>query len=463
MAKKIYDIVPPKAKRPTSRQAGKITIVKKTVVAEENLPRKAGKSPAMHAHAEHVAQKPNKEVRGHKTSNFSWIKILAIASSVVVLALVVFFYFKLQKADIEIWPKTETLSFSQKIIADKSVDSIDESKNIIPAESIEEEKNLSQEFPSSGQAQNDSKAKGTVKISNNYSPATPITLVAGTHLLSDSGKYFVTLKKVTVPASKKVNSKTVAGSIDVSVQAAETGSAYNIGPSNFSLPKLAGTPYYYSIFASSSSSMSGGFEKNIKLVTDDDIQNAKDTLVKKLSNDTTAVLKSKISSDQVLLDNAVATNIVDALSSVKSGAVADKFTYQVKVKATALVFKKQDLEKLAKDYIISQAQLASPGEAGGNSKIILDKSFSINYTPDLLDIQGGKITLNSNFSAKIYQAIDKDNLTSLLFHKTQDEIINTINSNIGDSISQAKVNFWPFWTKRAPGDGKKVKINLNFE
>ncbi|MEK7658728.1 MAG: hypothetical protein AAB352_02565 [Patescibacteria group bacterium] len=448
MPKKIYDIVPPKAKHPAWRQAGKTAVVKKITASEEkNLP-------AAPRHAEHTAKKSHKEVRRHKAVNFSWTKVLAVVGSAIVLALAIFFYFKLQKADIEIWPKTETLSFSQKIIADKSVDFIDINKNTIPAQLLEEEKDLSQEFSSSGQAQNDSKAKGAVKVFNSYEPFSPITLVAGTHLLSDSGKYFITLKKITVPAAKKVSGKIVLGSVDAAVEAKNTGSDYNVGPSKFSFPKLAGTPYYYSIFASSSGSMAGGFEKNVKLVTDGDIQNAKDTLVKKLLNDAEAGLRSKISSDQVLFDNGIITAIVEALPSVKSGATAEKFNYQAKVKATALVFKKQDLEKLTKDYILFQTQ---------DSKIILDKSFSINYTPDLLDIKGGKIILNSNFSAKIYQTINKDSLTILVSRKTQDEVINIINSNIGDSISLVKVNFWPFWTQKTPGDAGKVKINLNFD
>ena len=64
------------------------------------------------------------------------------------------------------------------------------------------------------------------------------------------------------------------GSVHVSVQAVESGDGYNIAPSNFSIPGLKGTPSYYSIYATSTDAMSGGYTGKVKKVTDDDIQQA---------------------------------------------------------------------------------------------------------------------------------------------------------------------------------------------
>jgi hypothetical protein len=377
-----------------------------------------------------------------------------VGASVLFLALGIFLYFKLQKAEVDIWPKTEILSFNQQITADKTVASVDLENNLIPVQILQEEKESWQEFDATGIALTDSKAGGIITVFNSYEPASPISLKAGTHFLSDSGKYFVSLQKITIPAAKTSGGKVVPGSVTVKVEAEEAGDGYNIGPAKFSVPKLSGTAYYYSVFASSSASMSGGYSKNVKKVTDDDIQNAKDTLVEKLSEDVVNSLKSKLSSDDILLDNAISTDVVNASSVIKEGAAIDKFNYQVKISVTALAFKKQDLEDLAKKYIVSQIS---------DSETFLDESFVMNYTSDRVDIDGGKIIMNSDFSAKVYQKIDKDNLGSLFAHKTRDEITAIITDNLGENVSRVKVNFWPFWVQKAPSGENKINIDLDFE
>ena len=99
--------------------------------------------------------------------------------------------------------------------------------------------------------------------------------------MSDSGKLFVALQKIVIPAAKKSGSKITPGSVQINVQAVEGGTDYNIAPSNFSVPGLKGTAYYYSIYATSTAAMTGGYTGKVKKVTDDDIQGAKDVLTKK--------------------------------------------------------------------------------------------------------------------------------------------------------------------------------------
>ena len=382
------------------------------------------------------------------------LKELLIGSGILVLILFGILYFKLQKAEIEIWPKTEILSFNEQILVDDSVDSIDSSSKTIPAQYFEEEKDLWQEFLATGSASDGGKAEGTITIYNKYSPASSLTLKSGTHFLSDSGKYFITLQKVVIPAAKKENNKTVPGSIEVKVQATEAGEGYNIKPSKFSVPKLSGTSYYYSIYAESSEDMTGGFSGEVKKVTEEDIQKAKKDLTEKLLNDAKESLKNKIGPEYVLLDNAIFAKITESSSAVKAGAVVDKFNYQAKAKTTALVFKKSDLESLVKEYI---------GSNISDEKIFLDDSLTLNYSSETVDIEDKKTVLDLDFSVKAYKTIDKNDLILLFREKSESQIKETINSKMGDQVSQSKVSLWPFWTIKAPKDKNKIKIDLKFE
>lgn len=436
MAKKIYDIKPPK-------------IVKKI---ENDIKSFIDGDKKRHSKSE-VVKKRQKDSRRGKERKFPMKKAFAGVGILVVVS-AVYLFFKLPKADIEIWPKTDVLSFQQTITAEKTAGLNDLTNKIIPAQYLEEEKEDSQEFPATGSASNEGKATGVIKIYNKYDSPSSITLKTGTHFLSDSGKYFVTLQKVVVPAGKRQSGKITPGFIEAKVEAQESGPSYNIKAAKFSVPKLSGTPYYYSIYAESIAPMTGGYTGKVKKATDDDIQQAKSVFTKKLLEDAQNALKRNISSDYILTDGAIAGETVNSFSSVKAGTVVESFTYKAKVIARALIFKKSDLDKFAKDYIISQMP---------DSKTLLEKSYTISYKPKTADITGGKIVLDIDFSSKIYQNIDKNSLISLFRGMTASQINDSINNNFGDQVSKVKVNLWPFWVIRAPRSQKAINIDLKFE
>lgn len=444
MAKKIFDIIPPKKIRKTED-------VVKPLVREEKKYTKVRESKKDYK-KEYKQDYKQEETLLIKEKHFP-LKEVLMGFGVLILIAGGILYFKLQKVDIKIWPKTEVLSFNEQTLADNSVQAIDLSGKTIPAQFFEEEKDLWQEFSATGNASNDGKAGGTITIYNKYSPASALTLKTGTHFLSDTGKYFVTLQKVVVPAATKQGSKTIPGSITVKVQATEAGEDYNIKPSKFSVPKLSGTSYYYSIYAESDKDMTGGFSSEIKKVTEDDIQKAKEELQKNLLENIKEALKNKIGTDYILLDNAISTEITESSSAVKAGAVIDKFSYQAKAKAKALAFKKSDLENFIKEYINSN--ISSP-------KIFLEDSLNYNYSSSTVDIVNGKVVLDLSFDVKTFRAVDENDLISLFREKSADQIKEIINSRMGDQVSQMQVNLWPFWTTKAPKDKNKIRVNLEF-
>lgn len=425
MAKKIYDIKPPKVAKKVEKEI-------KEFLAQDKVKKHAKK----------------------KKENISAWWLVSAGAVVVLLFIGVYLFFKLPKANIVIWPKVETLSFKQNVTANKTANLVDVQKAIVPAQYFEASKTISQDFPATGNASNEGHATGTITIYNKFDPPTPFTFKAGTRFVSDSGKLFTALGKVVIPAAKKVGSKITPGSVQVKVQAVEGGDSYNIAPSNFSIPGLKGTAYYYSIYATSTSAMTGGYSGKVKKVTDDDIQGAKDVLIKKAQDDAISDLKDKISSDYVLLDNAISYATTNASTQTKTGTVADKFSYQVTVKASALVFKKSDLEQFAKDYIVSQM---TEGHA------LLANSFKINYSASTVDVSGGKATLSLDFSSGAYQDIDKNSMSLSLLGKDASQINEVINSRMGEEATKIQIKFWPFYVTRAPNAQKAVIVDLKFQ
>ena len=451
MPRKIYDIKPPKTAKATKtvNADGKVKISK---VSKD--PKVSKISVPKEYFSETKKEEAQKNSSAHnKKENKSIFKPILITILVVVIGIGVYLFFKLPKADITIWPKVDTLSFQQTITADKSVATINFPADVIPAQYFQSTKTSAQDFPATGNGDNIGKATGIITIYNKYDPPTSFTFKAGTHFMSDSGKLFIALQKIVIPAAKKSGSKITPGSVQVNVQAVEGGSDYNIAPSNFSVPGLKGTASYYSINATSTTAMAGGYTGKVKKVTDDDIQGAKDVLTQKTTTDAMTALKSQISSDYVLLDNAVLSNVTDASTQTKSGAIADNFNYSVTVQASALAFKKSDINEFVSNYINSQIP---------TGKTLLANSININYSSSVIDISGGKATLNLNISSGVYQNIDKNSLTLSMIGENADQIKKTVSSSLGDNVSNIKINFWPFWVSAAPNNQSAINIQLKF-
>ena len=442
MAKKIYDIKPPKISKKSEKD------IKEFLV--DSKPKKA---PIQRKSIARTVERPRRErVSGNKKKSVWWpISVIVLFILVLVGA---YLFIKLPKAEVIIWPKVDTLSFQQTITADKSVNAIDMTNQVVPAQYFEASKTDSQDFPATGNADNTGEATGTVTFYNKFDPPASLSLKAGTHLMSDSGKLFVTLQKVVIPAAKKSGGKVTAGTVSVSVQAVEGGTDYNIAPANFSVPGLKGTSYYYSIYAVSTSAMTGGYTGKIKKVTDDDIQGAEDVLTKKATDDATAALKAQVSSDYILLDNAVSSDTTSASSKVKSGTVANTFNASATVKVEALAFKKSYLDVFAKNYITSQL---------AQGQKILDGSYKITESASTVDISGGKLTLSLNFSSGAYQGVDSNSLSASLMGKNASQIDATVSSSLGGEATKVKVNFWPFWVTSAPNNQGRIKITLKFQ
>jgi len=383
------------------------------------------------------------------------LKGVLISAGILCFLIIVYLYFSLASATVEIWPKTESVTFEEKVMADESSNEIDLEALKIPSQLVEEEKELWQEFPATGSSSKEGVAQGTIRVYNKYNPPTPINLKAKTRFLSDSGKYFRSVDKINIPAAQLKSGKITPSWVDVKVTAIESGEAYNIDPADFSVPGLVGSPYYYAVYGKSSEKMTGGYETTQKVVTLEDIDNAKNNLTQKLLDDTEQSLRDKISSsNSILFESALTKNVVESSSSVEAGAEINSFSYKVKVKVSALVFKKSDLTELAKNYIDSQIE---------ESQKILEKTLSLDYLPETIDLKSGKLSFNLRMSSKVYWDINIQEMTLSFMGKPSNQIGDIVYSELGQDLSRVKVDFWPFWVTKAPKNQKKIKVELKFE
>ena len=413
MVKKFYDIIPPK----------------------EFIPRENNK-----------INNREKERKNHFLRNLIFFVFILTS-----LSLVGFFFFS--KTKIEIWPKKEILSFEKTVLIDLKTTSIDFDNNVIPGQILRDQKFLSKEYSASGKTTKQGKARGTIRIYNSYSTF-PRTLIPS-RFVSSNGKLFWSTKKITIPGAKEEKGKLIPGEIDVEVEAAEPGEEYNIGPTTFALPALAGTALYTTIYARSFSPITGGFEGEIAQIIQKDLDMAEADLFEKLKNQSRDSLKTKTSEDFILLDQAIFQNIIDVKSSEKVEAGVESFNLEAELESKAIIFKKSDIENLIKNHINSVIE---------EDKKLQDQSLEINYSLKEIDFESETMVLNLIIKARAYSDIDLNQIKKAILGKPINEA--QIFLDNFSKITKNEIKSWPFLgilKRKIPEDINKVELKLNLD
>ena len=370
----------------------------------------------------------------------------------LVLVVGVFGLFFFAKIEIEIWPTTELLTLEKEITIDSKAEKSDFEKGIFLAKVFETQKSASREFPATGKFLKKEKARGILTVYNGYS-VSPLSLIPSRFISAD-GKLFWSTKTITIPGATYEKGKLIPGKLEVEVQAAEPGEEYNIEPSTFALPALAGSPLYTAVYAKSFSPMVGGFIGQVSQVTKEDLEKAKNILVEEAENKGKEFLKETLPEDFVLMEQTISQQILEAKSSIEVGVEAESFNEQVKVKLEGLGFKKSELDEFVREIISLNIK---EGEK------FQEKSLEVNYS--LLNLPSTtfleKVVLGLEIKTKVYSDIDEEGLKKALLGKSLKETKLFLDNLKG--IERIEVKSWPFFSKKIPEDINKVKIRLNID
>ncbi|KKS26368.1 MAG: hypothetical protein UU87_C0002G0047 [Parcubacteria group bacterium GW2011_GWA2_42_11] len=387
----------------------------------------------------------NKKAKLDKKQNFSKYLLFFVSGALVITGVVL--YLILPKVEIVILPKMETASFDLDVVADQSVSEADIANNEIPAQIIKLDKKREGEFIATSQQQLNEKARGTIRIYNEYSSA-PQTLVEKTRFLSSGNKLFRLVETITVPGAKIVDGKIVASSIEAEVVADQAGEEYNIGPDKFTIPGFQGSPKYDAFYGQSSAAMAGGAKGLANVVSQEDFDKAKDELWGQLQTELQQELKAQLPAELKLVDGAQKEIISSATASPGVGQKADKFTLTVKGSASALLFDEKDLLKLT----IGENEDNQPASQAEN-----DRSEFI-YKDIMADFEKGRLSFNVKINKINVWQIDVDKIKQLVIGRDAEQIKEIFNQR--QEIDKARVLFWPFWVTKAPQNLDKIKITV---
>ncbi len=362
-------------------------------------------------------------------------------------------------AEIIIHPQTEEISYIGKAKITPSVVYFDLEEKLIPGEFFEIKEEGARTFFSSGIKAEEKKAEGTLKVYNNYS-ALPQILVANTRFISDNGKLFYSLERISIPGRRQEGGRTVPGEKSVAVVAAEAGDEYNIGKnSKFSVPGLQGTPMYTAIYAENLTPISGGYIGQLPYITENDTKQAQEILIADLLNQARLKFKEEISEDFVVNLDLMNWNIMEESIYPGVGENSEVFEYSIKIDLKVFSYKNSHLEEMAKKLLLSQTDKEIE-EGVFSLKKIYEKSLKIDSEAEFLGLEKKEAVLFFEISALVYSEIKENDLKNMLSGKSFKEAELILTGY--EAIDEVQIKHWPFWTNKMPGSDKmKVTIRVN--
>lgn len=401
---------------------------------ENNEPRKEG----------------NGSTRPSKKSTGIFVKIaIGFGTVLVILAGLTFW----STLTLKVQTTLEDFSLTQSATIDSKATETNLANNILPGKFFESQAEKQMSFQTTGVSAEEKKAGGEIAVYNDMNPPSPVSLIANTRFLSAVGeKTFKTTKKIVVPAGKLEGGKVTPGSIKVEVVAQEGGEDYNIAPSKFSVPGLSGSELYYHIWADSSNSMAGGWRKEVKKISDDDLKKAKEALKIELTKQVQQSLQAQEGANFFFADNAVFDETYTPTCDQKSGTLADSFNCSGKISQKWLGLDLAGAKNLILGAIGAQKQ---------EGLKVQDESLSFTASSGELDAKQGKMNVEFAAEVKSYQEINQEEFLMKIADRSEKEIRDIAASDY-PQMQIMELKFWPFWAWKSPTDTNRIKLEVSF-
>ena len=352
---------------------------------------------------------------------------------VIFLSIAALFYFS--SAEVQVTPNTVTTAVQNSFTADKST-------GTLPFEILSAQKIASQSVQGSGTKTVNTKASGKLTIYNTQAKSQ--RLVASTRFASPAGLIYRISGAVTVPAG----TATKPGSVSATVTADQTGATYNIGPTSFTVPGLAGTAIADKVYARSTDAMTGGASGTIPVVDSATEATAVAALKTALGPDLASGIKNQIPSGYVLLPGASQTTYTELTPAPSST------TGQVDVKEegtiTAVIFPSA---ALASSIANSVTGLGYQGEP-----LALSSTDGLTLTPisGFPDPSASQFAFTLAGTANLTYTVEESRIAAAVAGKSRSAAEVALTNY--PEVKRAVLVLRPFWRSSFPEDPTSIKV-----
>jgi hypothetical protein len=267
-------------------------------------------------------------------------KLLILAIPIILVIGIFIYYIAGRNATVTLGVNSENIEKTESITFSKD-SKTNPSENILNAQFLESSQDGKVTTNTTGKKDTGEKAKGTVTMFN--SSSTGKTIAAGTIITSSNDLRFVTDKAITVASASGDLEGTQNGKADVTITAEKFGTNYNL-PSDTKF-KVEGTS---EIAAKNDKALAGGTKKEIKVVSQKDLDKLVKDLQTKLEEEAKNEINNKTDSDTVVLPNFASVKFDRKSFSKKVDEEANEVSLTGTINFEAVSYKKKELVDFAK-------------------------------------------------------------------------------------------------------------------
>lgn len=398
--------------------------------------------------------KPKKEI---KNPFLAWIvnyrKWLIIGfSTIAALSVFMIWAFIIAPAvTVSISVRTMSGNFSEIVNFTSDQANEDSENGIFYIETVKNEAESTAEVEATGTKNVGEKAHGELTISARGPIDTSITINTGTAFTVNGLVYYLNSDTTLTfggECSARENQRyggCKASSV-VSVTAAEAGTKYNIESGkawNTNAP----------VTIESSTAMTDGTDKEIKVLTDADITNAKNKIIaenKLRESDIKEELLATAGTDRLIIDSSFKQTLSNVVATPAVGEeIKDGVTPVIKFTTTTVMYVIDEVK--IKEFITAKAKISDT-----------QKIYTINnpFVENFLNTEtgfNGRLKTSYKYGSKITE----DDILELVKGKGIGDIQHSLKSI--DGIGEISIEKSFPWVNSAPTDSNKITIELNIE
>lgn len=390
---------------------------------------------------------PEEKAAQPKVPNFGRLQrrlLWAGAALTLVLGYFAAMHF-LTSATLTLYARGAEAEVDTEFTVDPASEESNAGEGLLKGQRVSYDHDLTSNFAATGKKEVGTKASGEMTISN--SMGVEQTLIAGTRFSSPDGKIFRSDAEVVVPAARlNADGDKVNGQASVKVTADQPGDGYNQAPAPYGIPALGNDR-----IRAQGGQMSGGTSKTVPVVTQADIDKAREALLKKDAESALKELRGQIGKGSRLLEASISQTAARVAAEPAAGEEATgQPSLTVTASYTALAVPEKDLA----DLLRTQGELA----LGDNKQIYED------------GLEGAKIAAKGEADAAGRQTfslvavvsggpkIDTATVAREAKGKKYGEAIELAGGLPG--IERAEVSMNPSWASRLPRLERNIKVEL---
>ncbi len=403
------------------------------------------------------SSKPKKKKGGNKLKvpNFSSFRKKLILGAVVALLLIsglIYAIFAAPKATVTVKAQTKNLPISVDFIADSKATDFDQDGRVLRATSKETVKNESEKVEATGQKNKGEKASGNVSMTSKKCGGNPFTapssVPAGTGISANGVTYIVqesTSFTISGASTDSQGCYIYPATNNTSISAQMAGANGNTGNANFSVSGRADV--------SAKGSASGGSDNIVKVVSQGDVNKAKERLNGK-GNSIQDDMKKELERDgYVPINESFKATPANQVVTPAVDTEANEVTVSVVTTYQMIGVKEDDLKQIIKDE-------TGKNDEGKNQSVLSEGISTATIKPDADAgrLNDGQTGFTIDTTVVLGPEINDQDIKQSIVGKKSGEAENILGLRPG--IESPKVELSPFWVSTIPKNHSKITIEV---